>query len=268
MGYMDDEFYRSHETILSDKLSLSNSMVYWYIKKKKPCFCKSRVYDYIRALVGKLMVYSLYYIEKKIVPDKNEILDKLIESLKMRMSISARFFTVATELIRLYYDSIFHIYVDDIKRLHNHNEPDDVEEFMDNILFKFLENMMILVSGINVKCNGMCIGKCEVCNKCKNSIRFYILDEFIDGNSDVVVKTLDLVKSECQCASGVTLILDGRFIYNENLDVDKVKNMIDMIKNLDFGRIYKDNIPSVILDAFEGIPDYDGQIIGDCNGGQ
>lgn len=227
----------SFEYVVCNRLHKIKYLLLDFIRMNNPCYCKLKLYELISIFVSKFVIHNVYFIDSKVIPKKSDIFNEYFSNCELyRCEISDFLLYFANKVISFYYDLIYDSYVSDLKYLFNNYDVEFFEKFIDDIIDKFFENTIVLVSGFGIKCNDViCVGKCPECLynvKPNNTIRFYIFDEFIE-NLDGIFDILNYVCSKLNCKE-VDFIIDGRFITNhDNCNLDSLRSYIsEMFKSI------------------------------------
>lgn len=217
----------SYEYIVCGKLYRIRYLLNYFINTHKPCYCKAKIYEYSSVFAGKFMIHTLYMVDNGIIPDKVGIFNKYYEYVGSHASVSEFLTKITNAVVNFYYDFVYDEYVLGLRYLFENHDPEFFSNFIDMIIEKFFENILIVISGFNIKCYDSCIDMCKNCSSADNKIRFYMFDEFVH-NSDKLIDLIDIVKSRLDC-SKIDIVIDGKFLSDSYCDV--MKKVYDYAKN-------------------------------------
>ncbi|MEM4385377.1 MAG: hypothetical protein QXD03_02380 [Candidatus Anstonellales archaeon] len=219
----------SYEYVVCNKLYRIKYLLDYFNRSNNSCYCKSKLYECISRFSIKLIIHSLCSIDRRVIPDRYDIFNEYCEYVESVEDVSEFLASITNNIIRSYYDLLYDEYTRDMKYLIENHDVESFSNFIDNIIDKFFENVLIMVSGFNIKCSDNCIGRCRKCNlSTGNVIKFYLFDEFV-VNKGKLLDLIRFIESNLDCKS-IDVIVDGKFLYDSNCT--ELKDIYNHIRSI------------------------------------
>ncbi|MEM4385826.1 MAG: hypothetical protein QXD03_04700, partial [Candidatus Anstonellales archaeon] len=97
----------SYEYIVCNKLYRIRYLLNHFNRFDKPCYCKSKLYEYSSIFASKFIIHTLYMIDKRIIPDRLDIFSEYYEYVASHSSVSEFLTNITSNIINFYYELIY-----------------------------------------------------------------------------------------------------------------------------------------------------------------